>query len=413
MKIEIANKDDYIRFKSGMSDKLHTFELNNDSKDYIIHRVHLGDGTKDVSLMDLCINNLLDKQYEKRIYLNLEQIREINDMIFKLNKEQCKILNAYSEVKKYIIKDLEEVKELINNIDDYQLLEAHNFREVGILIAKKSPDYKMNINVIPYFDFEKLGRNYLLDSGIAEKFCSYGLLIYTRDILDNVLVETEIEKNQVFLLEVANKKEYEESDLYSKITICIPNTEERINERLKKINLDYDNLKTQDSHITKCKLVNFYDENLTNKFNKMMEKMIEKFEVESGLTTPFQEIQLLCDEVKKFDNTTMSKFLALTETRGYDINYIHDLVEIAKETKNYNLLPDIKNLSDMGEFLVNETGHFDELSILKDYIDYYKLGRDYTKEGCVYQGEFTNYGYLMKKEFLENENNIENEEEFC
>ena len=107
----------------------------------------------------------------------------------------------------------------------------------------------------------------------------------------------------------------------------------------------------------------------------------------------------------------MSKFLALTETKGYDITYIHDLVTIAKETKNYNILPDIKNLKDMGEYLVNETGHFDDPSILRDYIDYFKLGRDYTKDGCTYQGEFTNYGYLMKKEFLENENNIENEKE--
>ena len=411
MKIIIANKDDYIRFNSRMLDKLQTFELNKDSKDYIIHRVHLGDETKDVSLMDSCINNLLDEQYEKRQYMSLEQIKEIDEMISKLNKDQCKILNAYAEIKKYTIKDLEELKDLINNIDDYQIIEAHNFREVGILIAEKSPDYKMNINIIPYFNFEKLGESYLWDCGIKDKFCSYGLLVNTRDILDNDLVKAKIKDDQVFMLEVVNKNKYEESHMYSRITIYIPTTEERLREKFRRISLDYDNLKIQDSHVTKCKIVNFYDKELTERFNFMMEQMIEKFDKEYGYTTPFHEIQLLCDEVKKFDYTTMSKFLALTETKGYDIIYIHDLVTIAKETKNYNILPDIKNLKDMGEYLVNETGHFDDPSLLRDYIDYFKLGRDYTKDGCTYQGEFTNYGYLMKKEFLENENNIENEKE--
>ena len=343
MRIIIANKDDYIRFNSKMTDELQTFELNEESKDYIIHRVHLGDGTKDVSLMDSCINNFLDKQYEKRMYLKLEQIKEINDMISKLNKEQCKILNAYSELKKYIIKDLEEIKELINNIDDYQLLKANNFKEVGILVSRKSPDYKMNINTIPYFDFEKLGRDYLLEYGIKAEFCSYGLLVDIRDIIENDLVEAKIKDNQGFVLEVANKNKYEETYMYSKIIIHIPTTEERLREKFRKISLDYDNLKIQDCHVTKCKIVNFHNEQLTERFNSMMKQMIEKFEIESGLTTPFYEMQLLYDEVKKFDNTTMSKFLALTETRGYDIDYIHDLVTIAKETKNYNILPDIKN----------------------------------------------------------------------
>ena len=62
--------------------------------------------------------------------------------------------------------------------------------------------------------------------------------------------------------------------------------------------------------------------------------------------------------------------------------------------------------------MVNETGHFDDISFLKDYIDYYKLAKDYTREGCTYNGDFTEYGYIMKKEFEENiENKKESEEE--
>ena len=145
-----------------------------------------------------------------------------------------------------------------------------------------------------------------------------------------------------------------------------------------------------------------------------MKRMLDKFEKEEGNTTPFQEIKLLCKEIKKFDNTKMSKFLALMSTRDYQIKYIRDLVEYAKRTKYYELLPDVKDLKDMGKYLVNETGHFDDVSLLQDYINYYKLADDYTKKGCTYNGLYTQYGYLMEKEFIEKENKkeMENEEEF-
>ena len=50
------------------------------------------------------------------------------------------------------------------------------------------------------------------------------------------------------------------------------------------------------------------------------------------------------------------------------------------------------------------------ISVLEEYIDYYKLAKDYTKKGHIYNGEFTEYGYIMKKEFIENENIVEEEE---
>ena len=118
MKAIVANKDDYIRFNARLLDKLDTFKLTNNTVDYIIHRVKLGKDTQDVSLMDSCINNLLDKQYERREYIKLEELEEIDDLICGLSKEECHILNAYAEVKEYNIKDLNEVKELVANIND-------------------------------------------------------------------------------------------------------------------------------------------------------------------------------------------------------------------------------------------------------------------------------------------------------
>ena len=126
MKIMIANKDDYIKFYAGLIDKINTFEFSEGINDYIISRVNLGDGIQDVSLMDSCVNNLLDEQYAKREYIKLEDIKEINDLIIKLDKEKCRILNAYAEIKSYKIENLDEIKDLIFHINDYQILKKYS-----------------------------------------------------------------------------------------------------------------------------------------------------------------------------------------------------------------------------------------------------------------------------------------------
>ena len=411
MNIIVANKDDYIKFNARIINKIHYFELTNDTKDYIIHRVSLGNNSHDVSSMDSCINNLLDEQYEKGKYITLDEIKEINDLILKLNKEECNILNAYAEINSYTIKDFDELKNLIKNIDNYQILEAYSLHEVGLLIVKKLDEYKVNINMIPYVDYVKLAEQYLFDANIKERFCSYGLFIDTSEMSDNELIQPKIEKDKVLKVEVVNKKEFEESSNYSKIIVYLPSTDEVLKEKFKRVNLDFDRLTIQDTHITKCEIVNFEDYILAERFNKVMEYELDKFS-NNSYTTPFQEIELLCKEIKKFDNIKMQKFLALEEIKDKNINYIHDLVECAKQISNYELLPNVNDLNDMGKYLVNETGHFDDISFLKDYIDYYKLAKDYTRKGYTYNGEFTEYGYIMKKEFEENiENKKESEEE--
>lgn len=412
MNIIVANKDDYIKFNARIINKIHYFELTNDTKDYIIHRVSLGNDSQDVSSMDSCINNLLDEQYEKGKYITLDEIKEINELILKLNKEECNILNAYAEINSYTIKDFNELKNLIKNINNYQILEAYSLHEVGLLIVKKLDEYKVNINMIPYVDYVKLAEQYLFDANIKERFCSYGLLVDTSEMFDNELIQPKIEKDKILKVEVVNKKEFEESSNYSKVIIYLPSTDEVLKEKFKRINLDFDRLTIQDTHITKCEIVNFEDYILAERFNKVMKYELDKFS-NNSYTTPFQEIELLSKEIKKFNNIKMQKFLALEEIKDKKINYIYDLVNCAKQISNYELLTNVNDLDDMGKYLVNETGHFDDISFLKDYIDYYKLAKDYTREGCTYNGEFTEYGYIMKKEFEENmeSNNISREEE--
>ena len=411
MKIIIANKDDYIKFNARLINKIHFFELTEGTTDYIIHRVSLGDDSQDVSSIDSCINNLLDEQYEKGKYITLNEIKEINNLILDLNQEKCNILNAYAEINNYTIKDFKEIKNLIKNINNYQLLKAYSLYEVGLLIVKKLDEYSVNINMIPYVDYVKLAEQYLFDNNIKERFCSYGLLVDTREMFDNNLIQPKIDKDKIMKIEIVNKKEYEESSMYSRAIIYLPTSQELLKEKFDRLNLDYNRLTIQDTHITKCEIVNFSDSILTERFNRVMKYELEKFS-SSSYTTPFQEIELFYKEIRKFDNIKMQKFLALVEIKDKDINYIHDLVECAKEISKYELLPNVNDLNDMGKYLVNETGHFDDVSFLEDYIDYYKLAKDYTAKECIYNGEFTEYGYIIKKEFEEEtERKINMEEE--
>lgn len=410
MKITVANRDEYNEYFNKRSMTLNLSELK-DQEDYVIYNILFESGENDVSLMYSSINNLLAEQYERNSYIRLEELKEIDDLFHTLDKEQCKIINAYAEINNYKIKNLNEIRELIAHIDDYQIIEKYNLHEVGVLIAEKVSGYKMDINVIPFMNFAKLAEQYLFDANIKEKFCSYGLLVNTSEILDNELIHPKIKKDKVLKIEIVNKKEFEESSMYSKVTIYLPSSKEELEEKFKQINLDYNKLTIQDTHVISCEIVNFHDEILLDRFNKVMEYEIKKF-FENSYYTPYQEIELLCKEVKKFDNTRMQKFLALAECKDKKINYIHDLVNYAKQTSNYNLLPNVNDLHDMGRYLVNETGHFDDVSVLEDYIDYYKLANDYTKRGCIYNGIFTEYGYLMEKEDLHINQKEEEEEQF-
>lgn len=408
MKITVANRDEYNEYFNKRSRELNLSELK-DQKDYVIYNILFESGENDVSLMYASINNLLAEQYERNSYIRLEELKEIDDLFHTLNKEQCRIINAYAEINNYKIKNLNEIRELIAHIDDYQIIEKYNLHEVGVLIAEKVSGYKMDINVIPFMNFAKLAEQYLFDANIKESFCSYGLLVNTKEMLDNELIHPKIKKDKVLKIDIVNKKENEESSMYSKVTIFLPSSKDELVEKFKQINLDYNKLTIQDTHVIKCQMVNFQDEILSNRFDKVMEYEIKKFS-ENSYITPFQEIELLCKEVRNFDNIRMQKFLALAECKDNRINYIHDLVNYAKQTSNYNLLPNVNDLHDMGRYLVNETGHFDDVSVLDEYIDYYKLAKHYTQKGCIYNGIFTEYGYLMEKEeFKINQKNEEEE----
>ena len=152
--------------------------------------------------------------------------------------------------------------------------------------------------------------------------------------------------------------------------------------------------------ILECYMLNLYPKSDTY-LTLTMERIINRLN--------FREKEISLSDVQEL-SIQIEKFTALLECKETDISSLKEIIKLTEEIKDYELLPDVKNLKEMGEFLVNETGHFDDLSILSDYINYEKLAEEYSQNGCVYSGRFTDTGYLMKKECLEIEKN--NEEEF-
>lgn len=406
MKIMVANKDEYIDYFSKKTDTLNVNVLN-EQENYIIHSIESEENN--VSSIYSSINNLLDEQYEKGKYIRLEQLKELDNFFKSLNEEQCKIINAYAQVNQ--INSFDEIKEVIANINDYQILGTHSLEEVGKLLTEKSPEYDVSDEMKEFVNYSKLGKQYLSNSNIEEKFCSYGLLVNTRNMMTNDLIQENITSDKVLQIEVANRKFFEESSYNNRIFLCLPIEIERLKQKLELIGLSLENLSKEDTHITFCRLVNFKNENLGNKFDFVMEKLIDKIPHKYDTAISLQEVELLYNEIKNYDNIRMSKLVAILEANENNITKFEQIVEYAKNTKQYEVIPDIKNYEDMGRYLVNETGHFDDVSHLEDYIDYEKLAKDYTQKGYTYNGDFTSTGFLIKKQEFELENNKPKEEE--
>lgn len=219
-----------------------------------------------------------------------------------------------------------------------------------------------------------------------------------RDI-DKNLCESNIEHCDIYVkVTLANGKDECLTENYKEIGILIP-------RELEQLERDFEYLDNK-PYIVGCKFIEKGCNIFASKISEIVEEIIENAEVS------LQDIINLYGVIKQYDYLSKIKLLAVIESKEEETYTIKDIINYAKNLKGYNLLPDINDYNDMGKYLVNETGHFDEVSLLEDYIDYERLARDYTKNGCLYSGEFTEYGYLMKKEFMEEEKEIKNEEEF-
>lgn len=411
MKVKIISKDNYNKNNKNLS-KIQVKEIEisqiKNQDEYIISSISLEQKGNDVSLMYVCINNLLKNQYKTNNYIKLEELKEIDNLLKGLDKEQAKIVNAYSEIKKYQIKDLNEIKELIKHINEYQILEKYNLRELGIYVVEKLPEYHIKIELMPFFNFEKLGEQYLFDANIQENFCSYGLLINTKDMLQNDLIEEKTPKDKRFKLVVIDMLADAKDDNSKKKIIYLPSTKKEIEDQLLISSNDSISQKIEDIQVIQIELVNCNMEDLKENFNKLMKELVYRIIDYNDISyedcrITVNQINHLYKNIKKFDYLQMCKFIAILETSKNTITSAEDIIILSEKVNEYNILLDVKNYEDMGRYLVEETGHFDNISTLMDYINYEKLAKDYTRNGQTYNGHFTDVGYLMKKEEWEME----------
>lgn len=355
---------------------------------------------KEYKLLNKCVNNYLINQNKS---IEIGTINKIEKILSELQEYDYKIIDSYLEINNYKINSIDELLELISNIEDYQLIEVHNNKELGKYILENLPDFDTPEYLYEFLDIEKLGKKFLTINNIKYSFCSNGVLLNTRLMLGNDLITGRIKKEHRIRLLVANKQMYKKDSSCKKIEILFPISEKKLQEKIELLDLKNDNIE-----ILECYMLNLYpksDTYLTLTMERIMNRLSFR-EKEISLS----DVQELSIRIQKLNNSQIEKFTALLECKETDISSLKEIIKLTDEIKNYELLPDVKNLKEMGEFLVNETGHFDDVSTLSDYINYEKLAEEYSQNGCVYSGRFTDTGYLMKKECLEIEQN--NEEEF-
>ena len=118
-----------------------------------------------------------------------------------------------------------------------------------------------------------------------------------------------------------------------------------------------------------------------------------------GYTTPYQDINKLFSILDTFDcKEKKDKLLAVLSTNQGQIANIKDMIEYANNLEKYNFLPNVKDLEDMGKYFFREVDFIQDLDILKKYINYEELAKDYIKGLSEKEGIFTEYGYLTKIE---------------
>ena len=91
-------------------------------------------------------------------------------------------------------------------------------------------------------------------------------------------------------IDMVNKKEYEESEIYKEIKIIIPRSREELEKDFEYLGLNYNKYTTQDTHIKECIFMDKEDEDFAVDISSYVNDMICKAN-RSGYTTPFKDIK--------------------------------------------------------------------------------------------------------------------------
>ena len=99
------------------------------------------------------------------------------------------------------------------------------------------------------------------------------------------------------------------------------------------------------------------------------------------------ELNYLANRLDDMSEGQYQAFCAAVESGNYGSD-IQDIINIAESVDDIRLISDIESDADYGRYIV-ETGYINVPDDLKPYIDYERIGRDWS-----YDGTQTSYGYL-------------------
>ena len=206
-------------------------------------------------------------------------------------------------------------------------------------------------------------------------------------------------------INMVNKKQYEESEIYKEIKIVIPRSREELEKDFEYLGLNYNNYTIQDTHIKECVFMNKKDEDFAVNISGYINNIIRKAD-KLGYTTPFQDIKKFYNMVKDFNEYKQYKILAIMEAKENDIKNIKDVLKYAQNIECFDLTEAYDN-QELGRRLVYE-GEID-IEDLMEYADMEQLGKEYAEEKNMVN---TQYGYLKQERDLTEYVEQNNEEEF-
>ena len=206
-------------------------------------------------------------------------------------------------------------------------------------------------------------------------------------------------------IDMVNKKQYEESEIYKEIKIIIPRTSEELKKDFEYLDLDYENYTIQDTHIKECVFMDRDDDDFAVNISSYVNNIICKAS-KLGYTSPFPDIKNFFNMVRKFDKYEKDKILAILEVKEDEISNIKEIIKYAQNINCFNLT-EAYDEQELGRRLVYE-GEID-VEDLMEYSDMKRLGKEYAREKNM---THTQYGYLQQEKDLTNFIEKDNEEEF-
>lgn len=212
-------------------------------------------------------------------------------------------------------------------------------------------------------------------------------------------------------LNIVNKNEYENKEDYREIILRIPKETEKLERDFKYLDLDYNNLSIQDTHVLECEVIETSNPQFSSEISIQISKIIEKAN-EYGYTTPFEDIKSIFNIIKLLNEKDRDKLLAVLEVKQDEIYNMKDAIKYGSNLDCFEYYNNIYTNEEYIQELIKKK----EISLedVIDYIDMNEMGKTYIYEN---DGIFTDKGLIFETRFVEEntqnaEYKIEEEEEF-